>query len=47
MPYGPVDIMTSYLGRRAIENRGVLDKVKKERQLLNKEIRRRVWRWGL
>ncbi|KAF6037371.1 PRODH [Bugula neritina] len=44
MPYGPVDIMTSYLGRRAIENRGVLDKVKKERQLLNKEIRRRVWR---
>ena len=41
MPYGPIELVTSYLGRRAIENRGVLEKVKKERQLLSREMKSR------
>ena len=41
MPYGAIELVTSYLGRRAIENRGVLEKVKKERKLLARELKRR------
>lgn len=41
MPYGEIDLVTSYLGRRAIENRGALEKVKKEKQLLARELRSR------
>lgn len=43
MPFGPLEVVTSYLGRRAVENRGVLDKVKKERQLLNREFKHRYF----
>ncbi|XP_067933823.1 proline dehydrogenase 1, mitochondrial-like isoform X2 [Watersipora subatra] len=44
MPYGEIDLVTSYLGRRVIENKGVFEKVKKEKKLLSKELARRVWK---
>ncbi|XP_065561105.1 proline dehydrogenase 1, mitochondrial-like [Artemia franciscana] len=42
VPYGPVDEVLPYLSRRAQENRGVITKIKKEKNLLFSEIRRRV-----
>lgn len=47
MPYGEVEEVLPYLGRRAIENHGFLSKLDRERSLLSKEILDRLvsMRW--
>jgi len=42
VPYGPVDEVLPYLSRRAQENKGFMEKTKKEKQLLRKELTRRI-----
>jgi len=42
VPYGPVEEVLPYLSRRAVENKGVLTKVKKEKRLLRTELFRRL-----
>ncbi len=42
VPYGPVEEVLPYLSRRANENRGIFEKVKKEKRLLLSEIKRRM-----
>lgn len=47
IPYGPVQEVLPYLSRRAQENKGVLQKIKKERRLLLAEIGKRLIRGQL
>ena len=42
VPYGPVEEVIPYLSRRAIENKGILGKVKKEKRMLRSELFRRL-----
>ncbi|XP_043942177.1 hydroxyproline dehydrogenase isoform X2 [Protopterus annectens] len=43
IPYGPIDDVMPYLVRRAQENQSVLLGIRKERDLLQKELKRRIF----
>ncbi|XP_010450879.1 PREDICTED: proline dehydrogenase 2, mitochondrial [Camelina sativa] len=45
MPYGPVDTAVPYLIRRAYENRGMMSTGALDRQLMRKELKRRLMGW--
>lgn len=42
-PYGPIEEVLPYLGRRAMENHGFLSKLQRERSLLSQEIMKRLF----
>ena len=42
VPYGPVIDVLPYLSRRAVENKGILQNVRKEKQLIRKAIIKRL-----
>ena len=44
MPYGPVELAIPYLQRRANENKGMLQGAVRERALLARELKRRLFR---
>ena len=44
IPFGTVDEVLPYLARRAVENKSVLEGARKEKTLLNKELKYRISR---